>query len=367
MAFCPRCGSKNDDAAKFCTSCGNSLLAASFQDHSKEQNYNESPVTAPPQESGYAPVDYGASYTGNYSAPSSAAEPAWSPEITKKAPGKGKLIGLISVIIVLVIALVSIVVGKLSGTGSEKNSSKPGDIVGYYTISHIDIGGEVLSKKDIEELGYDDWYIVFEDDGSGRMDLFGVGPEGFSYADGEIRIAINEKYSYEFDGTVLLDMGDDYLVGFSPSSGTPPEVTARPSMALPDSGGVIAETIELETIWYGTIEISKHNGAGYLENGVHEIWGSIGETEEGLIYFEMFESLDADIATLSMWIDLYDDYFVPVIGDEDAWYYYIYLDENDVEPLTVHLENGALSNTYQYEDEEEGESFTVSFTIYPFW
>ena len=41
------------------------------------------------------------------------------------------------------------------------------------------------------------------------------------------------------------------------------------------------------------------------------------------------------------------------VGEEDAVYFYIWLDSRDVEPFTLKLENGGLSQCYYYDDGNE--------------
>ena len=103
--------------------------------------------------------------------------------------------------------------------------------------------------------------------------------------------------------------------------------------------------------WVGVLEISEHEGEGLLADGMRLIRGYIGQDEKGC-FFELFNLDDPDTALplLTMGVRLEGDTMVPEIGEEDAAYFYIWLDGRDVERCTLRLENGTLSQRFFYND-----------------
>lgn len=145
-----------------------------------------------------------------------------------------------------------------------------------------------------------------------------------------------------------------------------------PAAFTPDNGAEtvpaptdVSAPLRLGTWWHGMLEISNYSGDGESRNGTTEIWGYLGAASGRRPYFELYDSdtLEEDTAVLlSMYVELYPNHFVPVIGDEDAWLLDIYLDERDVDPLTVYYQDGALDFSYFYETNEE--SFDVHVAVH---
>lgn len=122
------------------------------------------------------------------------------------------------------------------------------------------------------------------------------------------------------------------------------------------------EALAYDTRWAGYLMISEHEGEGQLEDGMREIRGYLGRDAKGP-FFELYNREDDDTARPILTMSVRVDYKTlrPVIGYEDAVYFYIWLDERDVEPLTMTLTDGALSNRYCYDDGKE--SCWIEFSV----
>lgn len=129
-----------------------------------------------------------------------------------------------------------------------------------------------------------------------------------------------------------------------------PHVPASSSLT-PVSSMHANDTLAPHSRWVGILSITDHRGQGKLENGMRLIRGTIGQDEKGC-FFELYNREDPDSARplLTLGVRLEGDTMVPEIGEEDAAYFYIWLDERDVEAFTLRLENGTLAQRYFYND-----------------
>ncbi len=152
--------------------------------------------------------------------------------------------------------------------------------------------------------------------------------------------------------------------------------TATSNVFIPEAPGTTSDSAEVPTFdstplrlgswWHGILTISNYTGYDDTLAGNYEVWGYFGTASGRTPYFELYDSDTVDDDTtviLSMFIDLYPDHFVPVIGEEDAWILDLYLDERDVDALTVYCKNGSLQFEYPYRTEEE--SFDIKVVVYP--
>ncbi len=116
--------------------------------------------------------------------------------------------------------------------------------------------------------------------------------------------------------------------------------------------------------WQGLLTIREHRGEGTLSDGMRSVTGTIGRID-GRSYFELFDEAGAaeNEPLLSLWVELEGDTLRPLIGEEDAWYFGIWLDERDVEPFTLRLEDGTLGLDYFYDDGRE--TCRIEFRIRP--
>ncbi len=128
--------------------------------------------------------------------------------------------------------------------------------------------------------------------------------------------------------------------------------TASP--LVPIAGQMGTDTLESGSRWTGFLTVTEHRGEGVLENGTRAIRGLIGKTDAGT-YFELFNRQDPDSAEpiLSLWVELDGAEMRPIIGEADAWYFDILLDDRDMEPFTLHLEEDGLSQHYFYDSGAE--------------
>ncbi len=118
--------------------------------------------------------------------------------------------------------------------------------------------------------------------------------------------------------------------------------------------------------WHGFMFISSYEGNDETWDGSYEIWGYIGTDSDGRSFFELYDSDTVDDDTfiiLSMYVELYSDHFVPVIGEEDAWLLDLYLSEADTEAFTLYFQGDSLEFRYAYQDGEN--ACDVSVVVYP--
>lgn len=151
-----------------------------------------------------------------------------------------------------------------------------------------------------------------------------------------------------------LTLPDPQAFSSSPAASSAPAPTSE------------ATPLRLGSWWHGYLTISNYEGSDESLAGMYEVWGYFGTASGRTPYFELYDrdTVDDDtIVLLSMFIDLYPDHFVPVIGEEDAWILDLYLDERDVDALTVYCKNGSLQFEYPYRTAEE--SFDIKVVVYP--
>ena len=148
-------------------------------------------------------------------------------------------------------------------------------------------------------------------------------------------------------------------------------VTAKPadtelsaSVLIPVSAQKQIAVLKSDSRWAGILTVSDHKGEGVLENGTRAVRGMIGRTGERT-YFELFNREDPEGAEpiLSLWVSLNGDSMVPIIGEDDAWYFDILLDARDVEAFTLRLSDGRLSQRYFYDSGME--TCWIEFQIKP--
>ncbi len=162
----------------------------------------------------------------------------------------------------------------------------------------------------------------------------------------------------------------------SPEQTAPPVQTAAPTAApaaSPDpspvhSPAAAGPTDHLETFtwWWGYWVVSNYQGPNPPQNNASKIWAYIGMVTDGRCFFEIYDTRDVQDDTpalISYYIDLQTRSLTPIIGEKDAWVLDRYLDESDVEPLTLILEDGSLKLSYHYVCGEE--SFDLFCMLVP--
>lgn len=112
----------------------------------------------------------------------------------------------------------------------------------------------------------------------------------------------------------------------------------------------------------GLLRIRDHKGKGFLKNESFAVHGLI-DRAEGRTFLELYDQDDPEGTSplLSMWVRLDYDTVIPVIGEHDARFFYVWLDERDVDTFTMKLVNGRLSASFLYNDGSE--SCVIDFTI----
>lgn len=359
MAICPSCGAEIADSAKFCTECG-------FRQPERETKLEDGGSSLPPLSAS----------DGNGKVPdpftvrpaSSAAAAAWDPERTHGTNTRMRRIGALAILLVFLAAAAFFAFRNAKnsspGVHTQNESSEtaapapaaiPG-LSGYYTLSAYSLGEREYDKNALKETGYESWYLIFNDDGTGYACILDQPALPFTCSGDKLLLEDGNRLSYSAQGDTVTVYSGATLI-FTRSSAQAPEVDAAP-----DASG----QIPLDSFWHGELEISNHKGTGTLENKRFEVWGVIGETASGEQYFELYDvpefSAD-DEPILSMWVQLDGDRLVPVIGDEDAWLLDMWLLPSDKKAFTLYLNDDTLSCKYHYVLEKE--SCDVYFLISP--
>lgn len=122
------------------------------------------------------------------------------------------------------------------------------------------------------------------------------------------------------------------------------------------------DVLTLGSRWSGLLRISAHKGKGSLKNGSIAVRAVIDCDREGS-FFELFRAEDPDSAAplLSMPVLLDYDTLRPQIGQENARFYDIWLEERDEESLTMQMADGTLAASFFYDDGKE--SCQIDFRI----
>lgn len=141
----------------------------------------------------------------------------------------------------------------------------------------------------------------------------------------------------------------------APTSAPTPDAAPSPS-PLPQSSPSPApaktvEKLELFSWWWGYLFLNDFQGENPVGKDVVQVWGYIGYTTDDRAFFEIYDVREVQedtVPLISYYIELHDDYLVPVIGAKDAWVLDRYLDQSDVEPLTLYLRDGSMKLNYHY-------------------
>lgn len=281
----------------------------------------------------------------------------------------------------------------LSACGGKKEDT---GIAGEYTIYSATIDGTDFTLEELQSADMaEGTYLILNQDGKGELCFAGDEPDSFSYnvRSGKLTFADDEIWTFTVDGnmvTVNIDEVGMVLVfapasdaaGSGSSAGTNSaaanssdffgSVTVASSIndAFAGTGsggsGFVPETtsFELNSRWYGTLALTNFVGASN-EDTYLDAYGVFGKTNSGKTYFEIYltEDHSDDSPALSYYIDLKGDYFVPIIGKEDAWIFNTYLTAADTEQQTTYLFNGALVITYPYHDTDRDYSCDLLFYL----
>ena len=340
MAFCQNCGAELPDGAKFCPDCG-----APAEEVSRD---------AQPGDSAFIPE-------------SVPVAPAVSN--TRRAPegGNGKTARLIGAVVIAAVVVLALVMLFFGGRGSDSAAFPAPSAdgvsvlpVGYYAVQSLSINGKDYDLAQLGDIGYGGWFLSFNGDGSGSALAFTEDEQSFTYTGDKLSFADGLVTEYSCDGdSVTVDYGGVSTLVFALSTGATAAPVPAATAEIPASG-----ELQLGSKWYGELVISEHSGSGTLEDGTREVWGVIDDTADGDVYFELYGSPEMDdTPILSFWVELYSDHLSPVIGEEDAWLFNVWLDERDVAAFTLYPSDGALSAEYFYNDGSE--QCTVSFSLRP--
>ncbi len=101
--------------------------------------------------------------------------------------------------------------------------------------------------------------------------------------------------------------------------------------------------------WTGTMTLSNYQGSRHFNSDTIAVDAYFGRDESGKTYFELYEAGQRKNALISMYVNLYQDHFVPVIGTNDAWILDVYLSNLDTSAMTGYVENGQITLTYAYD------------------
>ena len=347
MASCKYCGEPLLPGAKFCTNCGARIV----------------------------PPDAGT--RASIPEPVLKDRSVWASEIPTKTIRRGRILGLVLIIMLVAAAVMCLIPGKRSAAtnrvrgsvsasaGQRTESELPADFVndvlptGSYSLRGFSVGEHHYNSDVIEKTGFDDWYLAFDGVSQGEASILGSGLQSISYDDQSIRFEDGSEMSYVLAQDTLTVYGPATMIFYRTDADTP--------LLLPAEFERASDALPLDSYWHGSLTISEHRGTGILENGTMEIWGYLGSVRGSGYYFELYDAEDIDLedttAILSFWTEIDGDRLVPVIGEEDAWLFDIWLDDRDVDAFTLRYEDGSLHTDYRYE--AGSESCLVSFSVSP--
>ena len=231
-------------------------------------------------------------------------------------------------------------------------AAAPGDagtdssLRGFFRLSAFSAAG---GEEELPTEG--EGYLIFNGDGSGVACLPGSAAQRFTCSADKLFFDDGTALSYRVEGdTVTLCSGAALIFTHSDTQA--------------EEAGQSGDTRSGR--WTGVLEISKHKGSGVLRDGKLDVWGQLGEAEDGRQYFELFalgDRVEDGRPILSMWVRTEGERIVPVIGEEDAWFFDVWLESADEEALSMDFGSGELRCRYRYI--AENESCTVSFRLTP--
>ncbi len=253
--------------------------------------------------------------------------------------------------------------GDAPAEGDTSSSAAATTLEGKYLLSSMEVLGSELNYADLVLMEMaEGTYIEFSSDGTGSMAMEGESELGSVEYDLDAKTIVVEGQdaTFEWDGDVFVlittepEIGESRMTFTKDGSSLWDEIMSQESelASLLDVFESPTTTLELGSEWYGTMTIENYTGP-YDRGGVYDVTASIGGTVDET-YFEVY---DGSISgAISMYIELSDTYFTPIVNDE-AWTFDYYLTEDDIYDLTPFFFNGALEFEYGYE--YGGESFDV--------
>ncbi len=210
-------------------------------------------------------------------------------------------------------------------------------IAGYYTLRAYSLNGQNTGGDADQQ-----WYLFFKDDTSGFASLSDAGPIAFVRVQDTLRFEDGTSLRFRFsDDTITLYSSAELIFARA-------EAEAQELITHSQETDTPAST---DSKWYGVLEISNHAGKGSLRNGRREVWGILGTAGDSRQYFELYDVKDytaADIPVLSLWVRQEGDTYVPLIGTENAWFFDLWLTEDDSDSLALYTANDSIVGSYHY-------------------
>lgn len=292
---------------------------------------------------------------------------------------------------VLLLALA--MVTALSACGGEKDGDSASSLAGSYGVVSIISDGQEFARADLEAMGMaDGTYLRLNADGTGEIGLTGEEPEYITYNEAAGTMTMdsdNETVPFTVkDGVITVNAeyagmifvfapeaggGSAPAAGISAANGQVADsivsvleayqpylyfTDSTPSGDMgmgqgeyidheyPEAGGAATLTGDE---WCGWITVNRGSGdyADYT-NYLQAIDASIGYSDSGMKYLEIFISGETENPLLSMWIEdePTDSIVSPIIGYQDAWILNTYLTETDEDVLYSYVTNRNRLNLY---------------------
>ena len=332
MQECPHCGAPMDDGDMYCADCG---MALHEQETAEEPSCPEASRAV---ETAAATV---------------------RPAAASKSSARRAVLCCLAALALLIFAaslLMRFLQSRSPGvhtarSGTETEASAPvlsGSPSGLFLLSAYGWDGGSGTQAP------EDWYLIFNGDGTGSARLFEHSGIGFTYTPSRIVLEDGSSLPYQLEGDTVTVRGGTTLV-FVRAEAEPAAITPTPEPG----------SLQLNSRWTGLLEISGHKGEGSLEDGRIEVWGYLGESESGMQSFELYRAEDKDgkDPLLSMWVNVYGDHMVPVIGEHDAWLFDRWLQASDTKALTLYYRSNSIRCTYRYRLGQE--RCSISFRVAP--
>ena len=230
---------------------------------------------------------------------------------------------------------------------------------GKYYIDSFTVNEQMYEGSMLDSVGFGDWYIELDESGSGKALMFSAEESELIWSNDSIccTSGLIIPYTYDDEGIISLDYAGMSAVTFKNDDALDPFTDEGLA------GTLSTDTLEVGSLWSGTLSISNHSGEGTLADGVRPVYGFLCKDSAGGNFFEVYEtSTRSGTPIISYWVNIDGNSLVPVIGELDGWIFDYWLTANDASVLQMTLENNTLNLIYLYNWQEETCSMNLSLS-----
>lgn len=168
-------------------------------------------------------------------------------------------------------------------------------------------------------------------------------------------------FIYSYKSQVFAPSEESTLIITTTQPGNAQE-TSKPTKSPKTVADSTVTKFRVGQVWKGTIRISDYKGEkSSLQNGVLSVTAYIGKSKDNRTYFEVYDDDNPDgDPVLSMWVNLESKKLTPIIGYDDAWYFYIYLEDHEEDDFELKLVNESIYHEYKYKTKDHSCKITLS-------